>query len=182
MLGASILRPQSNWNICWLILELEWTINYFTGTLLRFLNKIKCISTAVKDSGLQLSCDMTVNDFKWSDVCSAAREMALCVSITAWGLCPRVWATQRLSYWIRIEVRKSKFLASPKEIFRKGCTVSVSCWPNFRLSVLQLWNVAALWRANEKWYIYAICWQCVQLTAAGCPGNDYITTWNDQER
>ena len=41
-----------------------------------FFKEIKFMNTEIKDLGLQLSRNATVSDFKWSDICSAVREMA----------------------------------------------------------------------------------------------------------
>jgi hypothetical protein len=76
-------------------------------------------------------------------MCSAVRELLLCcVSFAARGLYPRMWATPRLYYWIRIEVRKSKFLASLKS----SGTVSVSWCPNF-----SLWKCSAALQCSCLW-------------------------------
>ena len=41
-----------------------------------FFKEIKFMNTDIKDLGLQFSRNATVSDCKWSDICSAVREMA----------------------------------------------------------------------------------------------------------
>jgi hypothetical protein len=140
-----------------------------------FFNKIKFISTAIKDLGLQFSGDMTVNDFNGvTSVVLSARWHCAYLSLHE-GCIPRMWAAHRLLTVFELSSGSLNFLQVSKK--SSGRAVQYLCRVDRILvcvSDLQLWNVAAYLRETEKWYTCAICGQCVQLTAADCTGNDWL--------